>query len=62
MLAYSTGGNLEQLYELLFRTNSQWSMLLTTKEDSDEIKTKAERLTLDFIESIPETRRLLLQM
>ncbi|MBK9500818.1 MAG: hypothetical protein IPO06_15875 [Leptospiraceae bacterium] len=28
-------------------------------EDSDEKKLKAERLTLDFIESIPETRRLL---
>lgn len=58
MLAYSTGGNLEQLYELLSEQIHS-GLCFNYKDDSEEIKAKAERLTLDFIESIPETRRLL---
>jgi serine O-acetyltransferase len=58
MLSYSTGGNLEKLYELLSEQIHS-GLCFNQKIDSDEIFEKSERLTLEFIEAIPDIRRLL---
>jgi serine O-acetyltransferase len=58
MLSYSTGGNLERLFELLSEQIHS-GLCFSQKQDSKEIFEKSERLTLEFIEAIPDIRRLL---
>lgn len=58
MVAYSTVGNLEKLYEMLSQQihNGLWFDFHAL---DDNIREKSERLTLKFIESLPRIRRLL---
>ncbi|MBP7280993.1 MAG: serine acetyltransferase [Leptospiraceae bacterium] len=57
-LTTSTDDNLVQLYELLFEQVHN-GLCFNLKEDSEEVKVRVGQMTLDFIQSIPEIRRLL---
>jgi serine O-acetyltransferase len=57
-LSYLIGGNLEKLYEKL-TTQLYYGFYLEPSGDTEDLKARAERITLEFIHSIPHIRYLL---
>lgn len=57
-LSYSIGGNLEKLYEKL-TTQLYYGFYLEPPNAAEDLKVRSERISLEFIRSIPQIRYLL---